>query len=117
MLCVWGKKKLELEQRQQLGGGGAQSIKVESDEKFKKKQRNQRHKDSEASAEWGRGPEHQGRHTIGGTVGRLKHQGATIEYDLTIVKIYICQVLKDRLLVAVSEYILVLDHSCQVSQG
>ena len=28
MLCVWGKKKLELEQRQQLGGGGAQSIKV-----------------------------------------------------------------------------------------
>ena len=28
MLCVWDKKKLELEQRQQLGGGGAQSIKV-----------------------------------------------------------------------------------------
>ena len=25
---MWGKKKLELEQRQQLGGGGAQSIKV-----------------------------------------------------------------------------------------
>jgi len=49
MLCLWDKKKLTLEQRQQLGGGGAQSIKV----------------------------------------------------------------LKDRLLVAVSEYILVLDHSCQ----
>ena len=28
MLCVWDKKKLTLEQRQQLGGGGAQSIKV-----------------------------------------------------------------------------------------
>ena len=28
MLCVWDKKKLELQERQQLGGGGAQSIKV-----------------------------------------------------------------------------------------
>jgi len=49
MLCVWAKKTLELKERQQLGGGGAQSVKV----------------------------------------------------------------LRDHILVAVSEYILILDHSCQ----
>ena len=82
MLCVWGKKKLELEQRQQLGGGGAQSIKV---------------------LFW---------------IGQLYWQLMIYFefYNLT-EEIYFCQVLKDQLLVAVSEYILVLDHSCQVTQG
>ena len=93
MLCVWGKKKLELEHRQQLGGGGAQSIKV--------------------------GP------AIGVQFGSLfgvllAQRIKVLRLNLTTIyieDIYFCQVLKDRLLVAVSEYILVLDHSCQVTRG
>ena len=67
MLCVWGKKTLELKERQQLGGGGAQSVKVSNH--------------------------------------FFVHGGISC----------VLQVLRDHILVAVSEYILILDHSCQVS--
>ena len=67
MLCVWGKKTLELKERQQLGGGGAQSVKVSN------------------------------------------------HFFLHGGKSCVLQVLRDQILVAVSEYILILDNSCQVS--
>ena len=102
MLCVWDKKKLELQERQQLGGGGAQSIKVGLFEFLQP---------FSPLAVWYGIVGHNGvaNHTSIFFLGMVGHHRVT---DHPVP-----QVLTDRLLVAVSEYILVLDHSCQVTQA
>ena len=96
---MWDKKKLELQERQQLGGGGAQSIKVGLLEFL--------HPFFPHYMVW---------YGIVGHNGVANHTSIFMVGHHRVADQVLPQVLTDRLLVAVSEYILVLDHSCQVTQ-